>query len=342
MNTGRCRFGARCRYQHVAGSEDPAALEHKNDDRGPSQSGSNRRSQRRSGGNGTSHQQRQPQDGFVLRVNEFTSTKPFVDTHIHVDMVLEKMRCDWKSLVHWNYPENFDGCVAIFSDPTAFSPSFGTWSDHLQDERIFGAFGMHPHNAKYYSDSMEERILKCLEHEKAVALGEIGLDFHYNRSPPDVQRNVFRRQLSLARQLEKPVVIHSRAAEQDTVSILKEILDTNHRIHLHCFNDSASYAKDLMDHFPNLFVGITGAVTFASASPLRKIIADKVVPLERILLETDGPYMTPTTGGGGGRKPACHSGHIPIVAATIAQLLEISLDEVLEQTRANTTQMYGF
>eukprot|EP01083_Nonionella_stella_P298062 1011974_1 len=271
-----------------------------------------------------------------VRSDDLVSDQPFVDTHIHLDLVLERSRMSWEAMKRI-LPANFQCCVAIFSDPASFSPSFASWPDHLKHSGIFGAFGMHPHNAQYYSDALEERIIECLQHEKAVALGEIGLDFQKNRSGKDIQKSVFRRQLRLAVACDKPVVIHSRRAEEDTVAMLKEELPKNHRIHIHCFNGSASYATQLMECFPNLFFGVTGCITFQNANELRRVVKD-VIPIERLLLETDGPYMKPTHSTHP-RDRCSHPGHIPIIALSIAKLKTLSLDKVLQQTRQNTTSI---
>ncbi|EDR07051.1 uncharacterized protein LACBIDRAFT_328338 [Laccaria bicolor S238N-H82] len=118
------------------------------------------------------------------------------------------------------------------------------------------ALGVHPHDAKHYTDAVEKDILEAMTHPRCVALGEIGLDYHYDNSPRDVQRNVFRRQLKHAVRLGKPLVIHTREAEEDTEKILKEV-PKDYKIHVHCFSDSPEFAARLLAHFPNLYIGIT-------------------------------------------------------------------------------------
>eukprot|EP01116_Phalansterium_solitarium_P010422 TRINITY_DN2517_c0_g1_i1.p1 TRINITY_DN2517_c0_g1~~TRINITY_DN2517_c0_g1_i1.p1 ORF type:complete len:345 (+),score=-53.42 TRINITY_DN2517_c0_g1_i1:48-1082(+) len=259
------------------------------------------------------------------------SSVKFVDTHIHIEYVLDKSRTksfdDFSRQVR--FPPNLEGVISIYCDPGALSPSFGNWRDQLEHPQIWGAFGIHPHNAKYYNSNIEQRILECLQHPKSVAWGEIGLDFHYNHSEPHIQQAVFKQQLVRAVEIGKPIVIHSRNAEDVTWSILMELLPKDWKVHMHCFNESASHAKRLISEFSNLFIGFTGAITFASAQPVCDIIRD-VVPLDRILLETDGPYMAPHPSPKGSMS---HSGHIPVIAQKIADIKGVSLDEVLTAAR---------
>lgn len=289
----------------------------------------------------------------------------FVDTHCHVDYVLEKLRLNNVQELRRRFEHlapSLEAVVNIFCDPAAFSPSFSTWQDQLgpvsssssstkevpaQQGFVYGAFGIHPHNAKYYNDALEERIVECLKHPRAVAWGECGLDYHYNRSPSEVQRTVFARQVVMAVKLNKPLVVHSREADEDTLSILTANAPSDWPIHLHGFNSSVRVAQRLLEHFSKLFIGITGIITFkpraggasegaeeGDASELSKVV--EVVPLERLLLETDAPYLTPE-----GAKGVCLPWHIPLIAAKIAEVKGVTVQQVLAVTRANTKALYG-
>jgi len=271
-------------------------------------------------------------------VNQTTSKLGYVDTHCHLDYIFQKLKVEtWDHFLQKNDVGRLDGLVSVFCDPAAFAPSLATWQEQLLVPTIYGIFGIHPHNAKYYNDGLEERIVECLKHPKAVAWGEIGLDFVKNVSPADVQINVFRRQAKKAAELGKPVVIHSRHAEKETLQILKECFPKDYKIHVHCFGESADHAKQLMTEFPNLFIGLTGSITFSNSDSLR--FAVQSIPIERILLETDGPYMAPAPLPKG---TVAHPGHIPLIAQYIANVKQIDLDTLLLQVRKNTTMMYGF
>jgi len=232
-------------------------------------------------------------------------------------------------------PANFGGMISIFCDPTALSPSFGTWRELLNHEKVWGAFGIHPHNAKYYNDSVEQRIEECLKHPKAVAWGECGLDFFKNISPKDAQEEAFIKQVVKAVEVGKPIVIHSRNAEKETYDILKKFAPKDWPMHVHCFNDSKEQAIKLLKDFSKLYIGVTGAITFHNAGALCDCIKS-VVPLERILLETDAPYMAPSP-----IKGICHSGYIPLIAEKLANLKGVSISDVFLSARENTKQMYG-
>ena len=270
---------------------------------------------------------------------------PFIDTHCHVEYVFEKYnhRGSFHDFMkEWRYPENFEGCIASFCDPAAFS-SFGTWSDLLGevDSKVWAAFGIHPHNAKYYhsSDGLEEKLLKCLEHSRCVALGEIGLDYG-DKSPSDraTQKEVFSHQLKLGVTLKKPFVLHCRDAEEDLLAILKEHVPTEWKIHFHCFTGDLSIALEFLSTYPKSYLGVCGNVTFDNVRNVAAIARE--VPLERLLVETDAPYHTPRNLPRAGRCRFSHPAHAHYVAKEIARIKGIDLVEVLQTVRENTKIMY--
>ena len=255
----------------------------------------------------------------------------YIDTHCHLDMMLERFQCgSFKELRDAYYPENFAGCVTISCDPGSIERTLNL----MDNQDVYGAFGIHPHEAKYYDDRLEDRIRAALAHPKALAWGETGLDYHYHHSPPGKQRSVFVQQIQQGVKLAKPLIIHSREAEEDTLNIMRDNMPGEWEIHLHCFTGSADTALNFIQEFPRLFIGFTGAVTFKEGSEIQETV--KAVPLERMLLETDAPYMAPVPYRG---KPS-HSGHIPLIAEKIAALKNISIEEVYFQTWKNAQQMY--
>ncbi|KAA6401034.1 MAG: putative hydrolase, TatD family protein [Streblomastix strix] len=188
-------------------------------------------------------------------------------------------------------------------------------------------FGLHPHNSKEYDDKLELRLVeifaKYRESGKVLAWGEIGLDYHYDFSPRDVQRAVFIRQLKKSNELELPIVLHIREADDDALKIIREnVTDKQKRIHLHCYTSSPPFALQLVQEYPNLFVGFTGVVTFKNSRQIQDTV--KALPLDRILLETDAPYMSPIPF----RGQTCHSGMIPQTAQKIAELKGVTQDEL--------------
>jgi TatD DNase family protein len=265
-----------------------------------------------------------------------------VDTHCHCDYLLERTRsATWRQfLAKHPMPRNYRGCITTFCDPAALSPSLSTFADLLASDGVFGCFGMHPHNAKYYTDAAEARIVElCRSTPRVVAFGEIGLDMGPRMaSDAATQRSVFQRQLRKAGELGLPVVVHSRDAPRETLADLKanSAAGRDAKVDLHCFGDDAAHARAFLVDFACGCVGITAAVGYANSH-----MADvaKEVPLDRILLETDAPYM-PASGSGGGRgmsTPAI----IPKIAEVIARLKGITPDAVLEQTFANAKVFFS-
>jgi len=188
-----------------------------------------------------------------------------------------------------------------------------------------------------YDDAIENRIVKNMSKPTVVAWGECGLDYFKSKATVEQQHNAFLRQMKKAVELGKPLIIHSRDAQEDTIRLTGEALPKDWKIHLHCFTGSDfAFADQMMKQFPNLCIGFTGAVTFSSAKATREQVI-KNVPIDRILLETDGPFMAPEPN----RGKIAHPGMIPLVGSTIADLKGLSLDEVLQKTVENTNRIYG-
>ena len=169
--------------------------------------------------------------------------------------------------------------------------------EHLN--AVYGALGCHPHEAKHYNDKAEAFLKKSLKTKGIVALGEIGLDYYYKHSEPDVQKTVFRRQMEIAKELNLPVEIHSRSAEKDTIEILNEYRGCVQGL-LHCFTGSLDMAKKALDIGYN--ISFSGIVTFKNSAPLREVCSQ--VPLHRIHIETDAPYLAPVPHRGKQNQPA--------------------------------------
>lgn len=256
----------------------------------------------------------------------------YIDTHCHLDSILEKLGVpDYAAFKARFLPPEYAGCITISCDPDSIGPT----TDLLAIPEVFGAFGIHPHDAKAYDPGLEARLKTAMRHTKAVAWGEIGLDYHYDFSPRDIQRNAFARQIRQGVESGKPLIIHTREAEDDTLAILEAEAPADWRIHVHCFTSSPAMAERLLGHFPNLCLGLTGILTFKNAVDLQAVA--KATPLSRLLLETDGPYLAPVPHRG---QPA-HPGHIPLIAAKIAELKGATLEEVYGAARENTRKVYG-
>lgn len=198
--------------------------------------------------------------------------------------------------------------------------------------QIFAAVGIHPEEAGKAVPADLEVLRALAGHPKVVAIGEIGLDYYWPEPDHEIQKHWFRQQLALARELKMPVVIHSRDAAQDTYEILAETQAAEYGGILHCF----SYTKEMAERFLKLgwYIGIGGVLTFKNAKKLRE--AAELIPLSRIVLETDCPYMAPEPN----RGKRNDSGNLIYVAEKLAEIKGVSLEEVIRITTENTKRVY--
>ncbi|HUX61943.1 MAG TPA: TatD family hydrolase, partial [Ignavibacteriaceae bacterium] len=198
---------------------------------------------------------------------------------------------------------------------------------------IYGAVGIHPHESKNWESSLIDRIEEMAQHEKVVAIGEIGLDYYYDFSPKEKQIEAFKAQLDLALKINKPVIIHNRDSDADMMEIIQSYKDTLLRAQFHCFNGSMEDAKLLVRM--NHFLSFTGNITFKKADSLRNIVSG--ISVEHILLETDSPYLTPEPNRGKRNEPA----NVKYVAETIAQLHNLTVEDIARATSYNVFKFYG-
>ena len=249
----------------------------------------------------------------------------FIDTHCHLD----KLDSTAEEAVNEAKGAGVKRMLTISVD----EPSLDFVSKAVrQFPEVYGSVGFHPHDASALSESLLNKIRQLAQgDEKLIAIGEIGLDYHYLYSPVEVQQQVFRQQLMLAEELNLPVVMHSREAEADTLNILKEIPVKSVGV-AHSFTSSFEMARKLVEM--GWYLGINGIVTFKNAEDLREVV--RWLPLEKMLLETDSPFLAPIPFRGKPNKPA----HIPVIAAFIAELLDISLQELAEQTNENAQRLF--
>lgn len=198
---------------------------------------------------------------------------------------------------------------------------------------IYGALGIHPENADEFNDEVMNEIKeKIKENKKIIAVGEIGLDYHWDENPPrEVQRKVFRKHMELAKELNLPVVIHDRDAHEDTLNIMKEYPEVIGTVH--CFSGSVEFAKECLKL--GYYIGITGVITFKNAKKLVKVV--KEVPLDRLLVETDCPYMAPEPNRGKRNK----SDYIEFIIEKIAEIKEIDPKQLNMQVNENFRRLTG-
>ena len=199
-----------------------------------------------------------------------------------------------------------------------------------QYPHIYAAAGFHPENLEAYSEEGIKEIKTLLQHPKTIAIGEIGMDYHWKEMPPELQKKAFDRQLCLAEELDMPVIIHAREATEDTLEILSRHKGVNGV--MHCFSGSAETAKILVSW--GFYIGFTGVLTFKNAR--HPVEAVGVIPKERLLLETDCPYMAPMPWRG---KRSC-SPMIQSVAERMAEIKGVSPQEMIDIAAENARRLF--
>ena len=197
---------------------------------------------------------------------------------------------------------------------------------------VYGAVGVHPDEVGELDEEKFLRMADLLELDKIVAVGEIGLDYYWDKEKHDLQKEWFVRQLDLAREKEMPVIIHSREAAADTFDIMKQHAAGMKAV-IHCYSYSPEMAREYVKM--GYYIGVGGVVTFKNAKKLKQVVQE--VPLESIVLETDCPYLAPVPYRG---KRNC-SLYLPYVAEQIAELKGTTVEEVIQQTEKNSRELYG-
>jgi TatD DNase family protein len=200
---------------------------------------------------------------------------------------------------------------------------------------VHAAVGVHPHDARLFDDKAEQLLTGLIKQSSSViAWGEIGLDFHYDNSPRAVQMEVFRRQLQLARGANLPVIIHTREAESETIDILEsEWAESKRAGIMHCFSGSLALAQRALEL--GFLISFSGIVTFKKAEDLRAVA--RQVPLDRLLIETDCPFLAPVPFRGKRNEPA----YVVEVARCLAELRELSVEQIGEITTDNFLRVFS-
>ena len=256
----------------------------------------------------------------------------FIDSHAHIDG--HEFDADRDEVIQRAQAAGVSIILNVGTgDPHsgAFERAVELGKTHVS---IYTAIGTHPHDARLYDDAAEAKIKNLINNKHVIAWGEIGLDFHYDNSPRDVQIEVFKRQLRAARECDLPVVIHTREAEAETIDILKSEYDgAQRRGVFHCFSGSMDLAQRAIEI--GFMISFSGIVTFKKADELRAIA--KAVPLDRLLIETDCPYLTPIPYRGKRNEPT----YVVEVARCLATLHDIDLADMARITTENFNRFFG-
>lgn len=200
-------------------------------------------------------------------------------------------------------------------------------------ECIFATVGVHPHDSKSYDDETAGQLVELSQHNKVLAIGEIGLDFHYDFSPRPDQFRAFEAQIDLAGSLGLPIVIHSRESNPEALQVIKPHAANITGGVFHFFSGDEDFARQVLDL--GLYIGVDGPITYKSSEVQRQVV--KYCPLDRILIETDCPYLAPVPKRGKRNEPA----YALIVAEEVARIKEISVEELAEVTTQNARRLFG-
>jgi TatD DNase family protein len=243
-----------------------------------------------------------------------------IDTHSH--LTFEPLSADVPGVIERSRAAGVVGWISVGTHLDDSRRAIGLAGRY---ENMYAAVGIHPHEAHSADSGALEELRQLARQEKVVAIGETGLDFHYNFSKQPDQRRVFETHLDIARELGLPVVIHSRNAFDETMEILDRCGGGLRGVVFHCFSGSAEQARSVLDK--GCYVSFTGVVTFKNADATRE--AARVIPLDRLMIETDCPYMSPEPVRS--RKPnePCLMVH---TAQILAQLKDVSLEDLAEAT----------
>lgn len=247
-----------------------------------------------------------------------------IDTHAHIDMVEDVEGVIQKAsennvkkiILPCAYPKDIDKIVDI-------SNKF---------ENVYGLLGVHPTEAKSWDDNIIEYIKSFSKNSKIIAIGEIGLDYYWDKSFIELQKDIFIKQIKLANELNLPICVHDREAHKDTFDIIKKY-NEHSAVIMHCFSGSVEFAKECVKE--GWYIALGGVVTFKNAVKMKEVA--KMLPLENLLLETDTPYLTPVPYRGKENQPA----YLKYVAEEIAKLRNMTCEEIAYYTTQNAERVFG-
>jgi len=252
----------------------------------------------------------------------------YIDTHVHLNA--DQYEEDIDEVIQRAQEAGVDKMVVIGFDRKTILKAMELTEQHAF---IYAVVGWHPVDAIDCTEKDLEWIESLATHPKVVGIGETGLDYHWDKSPRDVQEKVFRKQIQLAQKVNLPIIIHNRDATADVVRILKEEGAEKTGGIMHCFGGSVETANDCIKM--NFMISLGGPVTFKNAKRPKEVA--KVIPLDRILIETDCPYLAPHPYRGKRNEPS----YVKLVAEAIAELKEITYEEVVQKTNENAKRLFS-
>lgn len=252
-----------------------------------------------------------------------------VDSHCHIDY--PEFQDDFDGMLSRAHEVGVTHMMTICTHVTRFEQVLDVAK---RDERIFCTVGTHPHNVENEPDVRVQDLTLMAQHPKVVGFGETGLDYFYEHSPREVQQRQFRVHIQAAREMDLPVIIHTRDAEEDTLRIIEEEMkEAPFKGLIHCFSASKEFGLKMVEL--GLYISVSGIVTFKKADDLRDALS--VIPLERLLVETDAPYLAPMPHRGKTNQPA----YTALTAAKLAEVKGVSPEEVAKVTTENYFHLFS-
>lgn len=253
-----------------------------------------------------------------------------IDSHVHLDD--PRYDTDRDDVLQRAQAAGIEALVTIGCDVATSQAAVALAQAH---RNVFATVGVHPHESRHITEGWYETLRSLARQPRVVAYGEIGLDYHYDHSPREIQRQRFREQIQLARELSLPLSIHTREAQEDTVAILREESARDVGGVFHCFSGDAWLAREALDL--GFYLSFSGVLTFKNATLLREIAG--TVPLDRVIVETDCPYLTPVPYRGTRNEPA-YVRHVADVLADILGNGQASFESIALATVQNTKRLF--
>ncbi len=252
----------------------------------------------------------------------------FIDSHVHLDD--ERFDDDREELIKSLYENDIESVLNLGSDLSTSKSAV-----KLADEYsfIYAAVGCHPHDSKYMNENTMNIFRELAKNKKVIGIGEIGLDYYYDNSDRETQRLWFREQIRLSKELNLPYIVHDRDAHEDVFRIMKEEHCSGTRGILHCYSGSVEMAREFIKL--GFYISLGGPVTFKK-SKIPKLVA-KEVPIDRLLIETDCPYLTPEPFRGKRNEPK----YVRYVAEEIAEIRGVQVSEIAEKTKSNFKNLFN-
>ncbi len=252
-----------------------------------------------------------------------------IETHCHLDYLKKR---ELSEILTSAKEAGVEKIISIAVDPDNLDPVFKLTQDH---DQVYCSQGIHPHDAKLATPESIQLIKARQNEAKVLAVGEIGLDYYYDHSPHDVQKDIFRQLLEVAIETNQPVIIHSRDADEDMIAILEEYAPRMKRKGvIHSFTSGEALAQKALEL--DFYLGFNGIITFKNAENVRDIV--RLCPIEKILIETDAPFLTPVPHRGKENAPE----YLPFILEKIAELKNLSPEEVEKQCYQNSMDLFQF